>query len=103
MRISDAKYIATLSGYTLLDNEWKGVKYKYTFLSYYGFKWESSFDNFKRGKRCPKDKVTQFFIDIIKPEFEIRSYEILLDPTEYTDQFQMFYFDGKLGLLYETW
>ena len=51
MLISEAKYIANLRGYTLLNNEWKGVKYKYTFLSYYGFKWECSFDNFKRGKK----------------------------------------------------
>ena len=102
MKIDEAKSIATLSGYTLLDTEWKGVKYKYTFLSYYGITWISSFDNFKRGKRCSKDKVIQFFINIIKPAFESRDYEILLDPIEYIDQFQMFYFKCNLGILYET-
>lgn len=102
MLISEAKYIANLRGYTLLNNEWKGVKYKYTFLSYYGFKWECSFDNFKRGKKCPRDKAVQFFIEVIQPEFESRSYEILLNPIDYIDQFQIFYFKCNLGILYET-
>jgi len=102
MDIVVAKIMATSYGYTLLDEEWKGVKYKYTFLSYYGFEWLCSFDNFKRGKRCPKDKVVEFFMYVIKPEFEVREYEILLDPKDYIDQFQMFYFRCNLGILYET-
>lgn len=102
MDINAAKSIATFYGYTLLDNEWKGVKFKYTFLSYYGFKWSCSFDNFKNNKRCPRDKNVKFFLEIIKPTFESKGYVILLDPKDYIDQFQVFYFKCDLGLIYET-
>lgn len=100
--LEKAKSTANLFGYKLLASEWLGVKHKYTFLSYYGIEWESSWDNFNRGKRCPRDASIDFFINVIRPEFESRGYTVLLDPEEYTVQFQRFYYVCNLGLYYET-
>lgn len=101
--LDKAKFKASLVGYSLENEIWRGVKYIYTFTSYHGFKWKCTWDNFyNKGCRCPRDTRPNFFIETIRPSFEELGYKILLDPLEYEGQFQRFYFICDLGLYYET-
>lgn len=54
--LEDAKSVAGIIGYTLVDTYWYTVKHKYTFISPKGFKWICTWNNFIRGVRYPDDK-----------------------------------------------
>jgi len=96
--IEEAKSWAKVYRYTLISHTWEGSREVYEFISPSGFKWSCSWDNFfNTYRRCPDEARIAYYVNNIKPYFDRRGCEILLDAVEYTGQFQRFMFRCSLG------